>query len=216
MTLVCLRCCRLGSWHGWIAVVVVGVGCSNRPAAVKPVSVDAAEAGQAAISLYDRNSDSKLEASELTNVPGVLRYLGLYDTDKDGKVSADEFAARFKKWEQDQLGMRELVAIVTLDGKPLVGATVRFIPEPYLGPNVKPATGETDDQGIAMIAMSDEDTPERFRATSVRGVTGGTYKVEVTHPEKKLPAKFNTETTLGEEVAVDTIRSSAFVQLKSQ
>lgn len=207
---------RFASMRSKITVAVLCLGCSNRPPAVKPVSVNPTLAGQEAIRLYDKNSDGKLDATELTKVPGVLRYLGHYDADKDGAVSADEFSTRFKKWEQDQLGMRELVAIVTLDGKPLEGATVKFIPEPYLGPNVKPASGDTDDQGIAVIAMSDEDTPERFRATSVRGVTGGTFKVEVTHPAKKLPAKFNTETTLGEEVAVDTIRSSAVVELKSQ
>lgn len=206
-------------WSSRLAVVGAGLcvwsGCSYQPAAVRPVEIDAAAAGNAAIKAHDNDGNGELSTEELAGIPAILKYRGLYDGDQNGSVSAAEIAARVRKWEADQLGMRELSAIVTLDGAPLAGAMVKFVPEPYLGANVKPASGETDQFGIAAIEMSAEDTPERFRKTNIRGVTGGTFKVEVTHPKKNIPPKFNTQTTLGEEVAVDTVKSSASIELTS-
>ena len=84
-----------------------------------------------------------------------------------------------------------------MDGRPLSGATVKLIPEKYLGDEIKAAVGVTNDGGSATMRIPDEDLPEAQRG--IVGVHYGTYKVEITHPTMKIPAKYNTQTTLGYE-----------------
>ena len=48
----------------------------------------------------------------------------------------------------------------------------------------------------------------------MRGVYGGTYKIEITHPNVQVPAKYNTSTTLGEEVARDTLGDRLVLKLE--
>ena len=200
----------------WMLFLCHIAGCSSRPAAVRPVEINASAAAAEAVNLYDRDGSRTLDDGELAAVPGMAKYKQLYDTDQDKTVSAEEIEARFRTWKDQALGLRELLVVVTLDGKPLADATVRFIPEPYLGPNVKAATGETDHQGVASVSVSLDDLPERFRRLQVRAIMGGTYKVEVTHPTRELPSKYNRETILGEEVALDTVRAMATVELSSR
>ena len=64
--------------------------------------------------------------------------------------------------------------------------------------------------------MAREDMPPQLANLSVEGVTGGTFKVKVTHPSKKIPAKYNTETTLGEEVAFDTVRERITIEMSTR
>ena len=55
----------------------------------------------------------------------------------------DEVAERFTVWASNPAAIMGNSYVVTLDGKPLSGATLTFVPESYLGENVKPATGDT-------------------------------------------------------------------------
>lgn len=67
-----------------------------------------------------------------------------------------------------------------------------------------------------MVAIARENLPPSL-ANKNRGlVTGGTYKIEVTHRSRKIPPKYNTATMLGEEIALDTIRAAMIVQLNSR
>ena len=43
-----------------------------------------------------------------------------------------------------QLGRMPLGCRIMHNGSPLPGVTVTFVPEKFLGPNVKPATGKTE------------------------------------------------------------------------
>jgi hypothetical protein len=68
-------------------------------------------------------------------------------------------------------GIAEVKGRVTLDGKPVSGATVLFVPEP--GNSARPASGLTDSEG-------------NFRLTTYRlndGVIPGAYKIVVTKSE---------------------------------
>jgi len=84
---------------------------------------------------------------------------------------------------------------VILDGGPLSGATVKFIPEAFLGSEINPAEGVTNGAGIASMSIAAAELPKELRRTAALRV--GIYRVEVTHPMKKLPAKYNTESELG-------------------
>jgi hypothetical protein len=180
------------------------------------VDIDPSSASRQAIEQYDKNGDANLSDQELAAVPGIAKYKSLYDQDGDGQVSQDEIAQRIRLWSEQKLAYRALNVNVTVDGRPIEGATVEFIPEEYLGPNVKPATGTTDYNGQAGLAVAKGDLPPDLAKLPMALVTGGTYKVRITHPTIDLPARFNTNTTLGEEVASDTIRERATVNLKTK
>jgi hypothetical protein len=199
-----------------LSVAACLAGCSGRPAAVKPVDIDAGDASSKAMAEYDKSGDGKLDDAELAAVPALLKYKSIYDKNSDGAIDESEIAARIAQWEEQGLGFRQLNAAVFLDGQPLMGAEVELIPEPYLAPSVKPAKGASDGFGIAAMAMAREDMPPQLANLSVEGVTGGTFKVKVTHPSKKIPAKYNTETTLGEEVAFDTVRERITIEMSTR
>ncbi|WP_148074729.1 EF-hand domain-containing protein [Bythopirellula goksoeyrii] len=180
-------------------------GCSSGPTAIRPVDIDADQAGDQAIEFYDKDGDGTLNVDELAAVPGVLKYLDKYDQNADGLVSGDEITERVELWDDQAMGIRTLDVEVTIGARPLQGAEVRFVPESYLGDGPKVASGTTDSKGFAKISVAVDELPDDLRKARMRGLFGGTYKIEVTHPTLKVPATYNTETTLGEEVARDTI-----------
>ncbi len=198
--------------------LLLSLGCSGGPKPVDPVDVDSSSAAAQALELYDANGDGSLDDSELGAVPGIRDAKSFYDKDGDGLVSGDEIVARLDSWNEQGLGFRQLTIFITLDGKPLDGATVKLIPEPYLGDAVKPASGKTFSDGSVSVSVEPEDLPAalKSRGKNYYGVTGGTYKIELSAPSKKIPEKFSTATTLGVEVATDTIRANHYMNLKSK
>ncbi|MEO2046897.1 MAG: hypothetical protein ABGX16_10025 [Pirellulales bacterium] len=194
----------------------LAVGCSSQPSAINPVDIDPYEASRQALTQYDKNGDNMLSGDELTDVAGIAKYKKLYDLDGDDQVSQDEIVNRIKLWSHQGLGIRQLIVLVTLDGQPFPGADIEFVPENYLGPNVKRATGKTDGSGSADLAMAKEDMPAQLSHLPIGGVMGGTFKVKVTHPSIDVSARYNRETVLGEEIAFDTIGTRAMVVLKSK
>ena len=198
-----------------LGCLVVTCGCSQRPSPIKPVDVDPGGASAAAMEQYDKNTDGQLDDDELKALPGVAKYKDLYDLNGDGAVDRDEFQERLRAWKKGGLGFRQLPVVVMLDGKPLMNAEVEFIPEPYLQPAVKPSRGITSGDGTADMSVSVEDMPSGL-PSNITGVTGGTFKVKVTHPDKTLPAKYNTETELGEEIASDTVHQRATIELSTR
>lgn len=206
----------IARWMATIGLALAGAGCSGRPAAVEPVAIHPARASRQAVEMYDQNGDGQLDVEELKAVPGIAKYQSLYDTDGNGSVSQDEIAERFRLWKTQELGFRQLPVLVLLDGRPLVGANIEFVPEPYLQPVVKAAKGVTGGDGTAELAVAQEDLPEQLAHLPISGVTGGTFKVKITHPEIELQPRFNTETVLGEEIAVDTVMQRSTIELNSR
>lgn len=198
--------------------LVMTLGCSGGPKTVAPVDVDPSSAAEQAMELYDSNSDGFLDDDELVAVPGILSAKSFYDKDTDGQISGQEIQDRLERWKELGLGFRPLTILITLDGKPLDAVDVKLIPEPYLGDAVKPASGKTMADGAVVVSVEPEDLPAalKSRPKKFHGVTGGTYKVELNNASQDLPAKFNTKTTLGVEVATDTILANYYMNLKSK
>lgn len=185
-----------------VLTVLLITGCGGGISAVKSLVIDAGLAAAEAVALYDANGDGELDTEELEACPGMLRSIAFYDLDKNDKISEEEIAARLQSWGESGPGMFPLDCRVTLDGQALVGAQVRFVPEPYLSDVIKPAIGTTYENGMAYISIAPKDLPKAHQR--IRAVTAGVYKVEITHPSVKIPEKYNEQTTLGRDVSQET------------
>jgi hypothetical protein len=176
-------------------------GCWRGPARVLPPKISPSSAASAAMAKYDTDKDGFLDAKELEKAPALRSALKRIDTDGDGKISASEIAARITTWQESKLGLATVRARVSLDGQPLEGATVTFVPEEFLGSEIQKAMGKTDNSGAAGMSIEHPQTP------GLRGVQPGLYRVEISkvvNGKESIPPKYNTETTLGVEVAQDS------------
>ncbi len=197
-----------------LTLTVIGglvLGCRRGPEPPKPPQIDPAQAAAEAIRLYDKNQNGLLEPDEWKHSPPLAAAKQRIDKDGDGKITSQEIADRITSWLQSPAIMTTCAIVVTLDGRPLEGATITLEPEPFLGPSYKPASGVTDLMGMASITGQDE---------KFSGVYLGLYRVKVSKQvgaRETIPARYNTQTELGCEVAADIagIGSIQF-DLKSQ
>jgi len=177
--------------------------CNGSPAPLKPADIDAPGAAAQLLESHDGNRDGMLSLEEAAACPSIHQRFSAYDTDGDGQLSSDEIASRFRVWLEDGIGMMRVACLVTLNGKRLAGASVLFEPEPFLGDALKQAKGRTNEYGQCNVSIDPKDLPESLQR--VRGVQAGLYRVRITHPKIPIAAKYNSETTLGKEVAGDTV-----------
>ena len=182
-----------------LLALICAAGCSGQPGAVRPPDVDPGDAAQAAIEKHDRNADGALSKDELSSAPELASVIDTYDTSSDGALSVDEITAGIEGWHQAGVGARSVPFTVTLDGRPLAGATVRLVPADFVRDGVKPAEGTTNANGAGQFNMAPEDRPKN--APNIPLMQPGLYKVEITHPSTKVPAKYNTVTSLGIEIS---------------
>jgi hypothetical protein len=153
-----------------------------------------------AIAQFDTNRDGVIQGAELDKCPELKAALDRLDPNGRGAVTAEMIAARIEAWDKSRLGRMFLECSVTHNGKPLEGALVKFVPEAFLGFDDPrwTASGKTDKDGRARISVpvsGDREDPP--------GVPPGFYRAEITKPRDKIPAKYNTQTILGQEVAID-------------
>ncbi len=177
--------------------------CSRGPARVGQPYIDASGAGSRAMDQYDKNSDGVVSGEELNAAPALKAALPRLDTNNDGGVSDDEIAERVKAWKAMRTALASVRSVITLDGRPLPGAEVVFEPEPFLGEEVKKASGTTNQFGDVAPTIAPEDKPD---PKLPGGVHFGLYKVRVSkqaNGRETIPAHYNTETILGQEVAYD-------------
>lgn len=180
---------------GMLLILSGLIGCGNSvPPRVVPDLPDAS-APSKALELYDTNHDGLLDAKELEQAPGLKAALKQVDTNNDGKISEQEIAARIQAWAELRNGRIQTNCLVLHNGKPLAGAKVLFVPEKFLGGTIQPGSGTTTVSGFANVSAPYAADP------SVQGLAPGFYRVEITKEGEKIPAKYNTETTLGAEVA---------------
>ena len=177
--------------------------CGGGPTPIRPPAIDASDAGYAAMELYDTNGDGKVVGDELDKAPGLKAAMATLDADQDGKVAAEEIAARIHSWQASEIGVAAIYCTVNMDGQPLVGATVTFEPESFLGDGLQAGISTTDDFGGAYPTIPKEERP---MADMPPGLRLGFYRVKVSkkvNGKETIPAVYNTKTILGQEVAPD-------------
>lgn len=169
--------------------------------------IDAKEATDVAFELYDTDGDGSLNRVELKQCPGVKDAIYVYDADGNGLISMGEMENRIAAWKNGP-AMMTLECGVTLDGKPLEGTLVEYVPEECLQEWLQTASGITGPDGITSIGIPAEFLPATHQR--VRALYAGVYKIKITHPERSIPEKYNTRTTLGHEVSRETVGSPPF------
>lgn len=182
-------------------VVALLIGCSGRPGRIATPGIDAADAAQEAMQLYDANSDGQIDQSELAASPPLLNALPAYDKDKNGSLSEAELVAGMQSWSQRGIGAMSLPFVVRLDGRPLSGAQVALTPAPFMAGAVQAAGGTADSLGAGSLEIAAADRPAGF-PQNLPVMQPGLYLVQITHPTIPIPAAYNSATTLGLEAGV--------------
>jgi hypothetical protein len=157
-----------------LAMVLLS-GCNRGPGAIRPPDVDADDAAQAAIELHDGDGDGQLSKDELLKSPALQSVAAQYDTGHDGTLSADEIGSGIDTWKRTGVGVRFVPFAVQWNGRPLAGATVRLVPAPFLGDSIKPASGETNQNGGGQLNLAAEDRPKN--APNIALMQPGLYQV---------------------------------------
>lgn len=191
------RWLRTNNLNGrWTIVLGMALaGCSSKPGVIAPV-LNPADATARAMTEFDANADQKLSTDELKACQGLLAAMNQFDQDGDKSISAEELTGALTGFQKQDASLISIKCAVTHNGQPLEGAKVEFIPEPFLGGAITPASGVTGADGSTAPSVPEEVIPEEYRGR-VKGVYGGIYRVVVTHPTVNVPAKYNTQTELG-------------------
>ncbi len=177
-------------------------GCRRRADwAIRPPDLDPDQIGQRAIEQYDANQDGAIAGDELQQALSLEFALAELDADGDQRVTAKEIADCVESWKSSGVGLTNVDCRVSLAGKPLVGATVRFEPESFHGSSISPAAGVSDDQGVVRLVAEDakaQGLPD--------GMHLGFYRVRISkqsHGSELIPAKYNVATTLGRAISAN-------------
>ena len=178
-------------------IFLAGCGSSSEETFSK-VKLDPDQIAADIMAEYDTDSDGEISKSELKKSDGLSMLTSgqemmqpemRLDSDESGTISEAEFANKFRECFKS---MRQSYSCrVTYRGRPLPGATVTLVPESFMG-DAPTASGETNEDGVCDVVGED----------GLIGTVPGIYKIEVTHPEVKIPSKYNTAMTLG--TALDT------------
>jgi hypothetical protein len=169
-------------------------GCGRREGLL-PASYSPDESARQALAEYDTNQDGYLDTKELERCPALKNRLDSIDQNGDHRLSAPEIAGRIQTYADSEVALKSILCSVQIDGKPLQGATVRYVPEKFMGPSLRPASGVSDERGGVTLKVPGE---------KINGVQPGLYRVEISKKnaggQELIPACYNQETTLGAEV----------------
>ena len=191
-------CSRMIARCALVVMVLVTLtgGCQcSKPKRIHGPKINP-HAGADALAMFDQDRDGALSGKELDRCPGLKAALPRLDPDKTGAVTAEMIDARIKAWRAQVVGRGVVRCFVSRNGQPLPGAEVKFVPEKFLGDDIQTAAGVTDARGLALVHAP----PEKGERP---GVTPGFYRVEITKPGLAVPARYNTNTTLGAEISSD-------------
>lgn len=174
-------------------------GCNGaKPASLKPPEVDADAAAAAIVKEFDKDGNGSLSKEELASFPPIAAVWAAYDLDGDQALSSDEIVARLSRLYSSTASLTGVQCTVTFAGRPLEGAKVVFRPAAMLGDAVKPAEGVTDELGVASPTLASAELPDNLKNAPL--MYPGLYHVEITHPHRQIPSKYNTATELGCEI----------------
>jgi hypothetical protein len=150
-----------------------------------------------ALEKCDTNKNGSIDGAELEAAPGLKAALPLADTNRDQALSLAEIEARLQTFAGNSL-VYPLNVQVHWQGVPLPQAEVKIVPESFLADTLKHASATTDANGAC--APRNPELP-------IPAVYPGLYRVEISRKDaagqESLPAKFNTQTTLGVDVGFD-------------
>jgi hypothetical protein len=150
---------------------------------------------KAAMQEFDKNGDGFLDTTELNACPGLKSSLGELDKNNDRKLSADELKSRFATYKAVGVGAISVGCTVSMNGRPLGGATVTFTPEACMLGVIKHATATTLGDGSVVDFQ--------IEGVTQSGLPAGLYKVAISKIDagmETVPARYNSATTLGCEV----------------
>ena len=202
---------NVARWIVGVLSVALLAGCgAGTPARISPPRIDAAGAAAAALQQYDKNHDGKLSGAELDACPALKSALPDMGDGKQDSITAEMIAERIKTWQRTNVGRKATSCKVTRNGQPLAGAQVTLVPETFLGPSLPTGHGTTDANGRASLSIATRG------ADDPPGMPCGFYRVEITKPGDKIPARYNTATTLGDEVAVPKRGGEVHALLRSE
>ena len=177
------------------SLAALAAGCGpSRPARVVPPALDPEAVTAAVMAKADANGSGSIEKPEFAAVPALAAAVQELDGDRDGAVSAAELRAWLEQVKLSQIAITSFAGEVRHLKKPLASATVRLVPESFMGTGVQPAEGVTDASGRFSATIPQAKYP---------GVNCGLYRVEITgqgNDGKPLPARFNAQSTLGAAV----------------
>lgn len=178
-----------------LTLLVASLGCGSGGSS--GTNFDPSKAGQALITQLDKDGSDSISIQEMAESSAFKDSFELFDLEGDGEVSAADAARRFELWMEGPDFSKQLSCKVMMGGSPLQGATVRLAPDSLMGDNWPEATATTNAEGIAELGNDP-------KSKGMAMVLYGLYKVEITHPSKKISGSFNTSTELRLEVAPDS------------
>lgn len=164
---------------GLLLLTFIGCGPLGQ-SGVEPIRVDPQAAAAEAMTLLDANTDGSLSDDELAGCPAIAGARQHYDQNSDGQISQAEVADHLQRMFYAGSSLREVQCTVTRGGRPLAGATVRFVPEAFLGEGLPTAVATTDASGLALPSLPGDQLPEQLKGASLMNV--GVYRVEIEHP----------------------------------
>ena len=96
---------RNAKWALVAAAIFGSVGCQTGPSAVLAPYIDADDAAERAIEIYDRDGDGYITGTELDAAASLKAAMSTLDSDQDGKVSEAEVADRIRSWKDSRVGI---------------------------------------------------------------------------------------------------------------
>jgi hypothetical protein len=181
------------------AFVVGTLGCST-PASTGPElpAFDPQAAVAQAMNSYDADKDGSLSKQEVDRSPGLTAAFPHFDKDGSGTISPEEMLNRLKYYADAGIALYGWTCEVRQGGRPLPGATVTLVPEDFMKSVAQPATGVTDNHGVASPVIKKDE---------LDGAYFGLYRIVVSKKDASgrelVPAEFNSQTKLGQELAPD-------------
>jgi hypothetical protein len=164
-------------------VVIVGpsliVGCEQGPPRVAVPSWKPQQIANRVLDQLDADRDSFIDASEAKVAPGLAAAFGRIDANQDKRLTESEIRERFQLYEKLRTGLVARSFQVLLNGRPLAGAQVSFVPEDFQGGVIETASGVTDITGVVVPQTAGQDMP---------AMQVGFYRVEV-NPGQGTPGQ---------------------------
>jgi hypothetical protein len=171
--------------------LALGCGSGDR---IAPPNYSPSEAARLAMAEYDTNKDGRIDAKELARCPALKSALANIDKNKDGAIDAQELQERLEAYQASGVAVSTVACRVVRGEDGVKGALVTLVPEKFHGDSLKPASGVSDIHGDVELTVAGSTVP---------GVAFGFYRIEVSiknGDRETLPARFNSQTTLGVEV----------------